>query len=38
MGNKNGDNPTKHNYDYGLINQEAFQNELFKKSVKELNG
>jgi len=32
----NGDNtkeniPTKHNYDYGLINQEAFQNELLKK-------
>jgi len=29
--NKKGDNPTKHNYDYGLINQEAFQNELLKK-------
>ena len=26
-----GNNPTKHNYDYGLINQEAFQNELLKK-------
>ena len=29
--NKKGDKPTKHNYDYGLINQEAFQNELLKK-------
>ena len=29
--NKQGDIPTKHNYDYGLINQEAFQNELLKK-------
>ena len=29
--NKKEDNPTKHNYDYGLINQEAFQNELLKK-------
>ena len=29
--NKNGNIPTKHNYDYGLINQEAFQNELLKK-------
>ena len=29
--NKKGDNPTKHNYDYGLINQEAFQTELLKK-------
>ncbi len=29
--NKKGDTPTKHNYDYGLINQEAFQNELLKK-------
>ena len=29
--NENGDSPTKHNYDYGLINQEAFQNELLKK-------
>ena len=27
----NGNNPTKHFYDYGLINQEAFQNELLKK-------
>ncbi|MDC3118734.1 lycopene cyclase family protein [Prochlorococcus sp. AH-716-K03] len=26
-----GNNPTKHFYDYGLINQEAFQNELLKK-------
>ena len=26
-----GNNPTKHKYDYGLINQEAFQNELLKK-------
>ena len=26
-----GNNPTKHSYDYGLINQEAFQNELLKK-------
>ena len=23
-----GNNPTKHQYDYGLINQEAFQNTL----------
>jgi len=29
--NKKGNTPTKHNYDYGLINQEAFQNELLKK-------
>ena len=29
--NKKGNNPTKHNYDYGLINQEAFQNELLRK-------
>ncbi len=29
--NKRGDLPTKHNYDYGLINQEAFQNDLLKK-------
>ena len=29
--NKKGNIPTKHNYDYGLINQEAFQNELLKK-------
>jgi len=28
---KKGNIPTKHNYDYGLINQEAFQNELLKK-------
>ena len=28
--NKKGNNPTKHCYDYGLINQEAFQNELLK--------
>ncbi len=26
-----GNNPTKHSYDYGLINQEAFQNELLNK-------
>ena len=26
-----GNNPTKHFYDYGLINQEAFQNDLLKK-------
>ena len=26
-----GNVPTKHSYDYGLINQEAFQNELLKK-------
>ncbi len=26
-----GNNPTKHYYDYGLINQEAFQNDLLKK-------
>ncbi len=29
--NKKGNHPTKHFYDYGLINQEAFQNELLKK-------
>jgi len=29
--NKEENLPTKHNYDYGLINQEAFQNELLKK-------
>ncbi len=29
--NKKGNIPTKHNYDYGLINQEAFQDELLKK-------
>ena len=28
---KKGNIPTNHNYDYGLINQEAFQNELLKK-------
>jgi len=28
---KKGNTPTGHNYDYGLINQEAFQNELLKK-------
>ena len=28
---RKGNIPTKHNYDYGLINQEAFQNELLKK-------
>ena len=27
----NGNIPTNHFYDYGLINQEAFQNELLKK-------
>ncbi len=26
-----GNNPTNHFYDYGLINQEAFQNDLLKK-------
>ena len=26
-----GNNSTEHKYDYGLINQEAFQNELLKK-------
>ena len=31
--NKKGNLPTKHNYDYGLINQEAFQNELLKKCI-----
>tara|TARA_A100001388_G_scaffold172869_1_gene129210 strand:+ start:862 stop:2073 length:1212 start_codon:yes stop_codon:yes gene_type:complete len=29
--NKKGNIPTDHNYDYGLINQEAFQNELLRK-------
>ncbi|MCR8540420.1 MAG: lycopene cyclase family protein [Prochlorococcus marinus CUG1439] len=29
--NKKGNIPTKHNYDYGLINREAFQNELLNK-------
>ena len=34
-----GNMPTKHNYDYGLINQEAFQNELLKncKGIEWLN-
>ena len=34
-----GNIPTKHFYDYGLINQEAFQNELLKscKDIKWLN-
>ena len=34
-----GNHPTKHYYDYGLINQEAFQNELLKtsKSIQWLN-
>ncbi len=34
-----GNNPTKHFYDYGLINQEAFQNELLKtcKGIQWLN-
>ena len=37
--NKQGNNPTKHFYDYGLINQEAFQNELLKscKDIEWLN-
>ena len=37
--NDKGNNPTKHYYDYGLINQEAFQNELLKKcnGIKWLN-
>ena len=36
---KRGNTPTKHCYDYGLINQEAFQNELLKKckGIKWLN-
>ena len=29
--NNNGNNATKHNYDYGLIDREAFQNELLKR-------
>ena len=29
--NEKGNNSTEHRYDYGLINQEAFQNELLKK-------
>ena len=34
-----GNDPTKHFYDYGLINQEAFQNELLKacKGIQWLN-
>ena len=37
--NKNGNNATNHNYDYGLIDREAFQNELLKrcKGIKWLN-
>ena len=37
--NNKGNNPTKHSYDYGLINQEAFQNELLKtcKGIQWLN-
>ena len=31
--NKKGNIPKNHNYDYGLINQEAFQNELLKKCI-----
>ena len=36
---KKGNTPTNHCYDYGLINQEAFQNELLKKckGIKWLN-
>ncbi len=36
---KRGNTPTKHCYDYGLIDQEAFQNELLKKckGIKWLN-
>jgi len=36
---KEGNTPTNHCYDYGLINQEAFQNELLKKckGIKWLN-
>ncbi len=29
--NKNGNHPTNHHYDYGLIDREAFQNELLKR-------
>ena len=29
--NGNGNKPTQHKYDYGLINQSAFQNKLLKK-------
>ncbi len=28
---KNGNKPTEHHYDYGLIDREAFQNELLKR-------
>ena len=37
--NKKGNRPTQHFYDYGLINQEAFQNELLKscKGIQWLN-
>ena len=37
--NEKGNIPTEHSYDYGLINQEAFQNELLKncKGIKWLN-
>ena len=37
--NTKGNKPTKHFYDYGLINQEAFQNELLKscKDIQWLN-
>ena len=37
--NEKGNIPTEHCYDYGLINQEAFQNELLKncKGIKWLN-
>ena len=37
--NKNGNFATKHHYDYGLIDREAFQNELLKrcKGIKWLN-
>ena len=31
--NEEGNLPTDHRYDYGLINQEAFQNELLKKCI-----
>ena len=37
--NKSGNNATNHQYDYGLIDREAFQNELLKrcKGIKWLN-
>ncbi|MBK17207.1 MAG: lycopene cyclase [Prochlorococcus sp. SP3034] len=37
--NNSGNNATKHKYDYGLIDREAFQNELLKKceGIKWLN-